>query len=221
MAAFRGPILGDDVKVLSADADIDTVTAVLATAECLVVDDGVSPGWRDALRLVPGGRSRPFRAILSTRTAYGMAAVRGIVAWAIGHGYLAPANRSRAESALLEAMANAIFHGNLGLPGLNRFGGDADAYFKIATERLADPEWGARPIFVTLTPVGRLLIVHVGDVGCGFRPEPDTRDVGTLAGRGRRIMKALAAIVRVSRGGRWTSLGFPMRDGSIVAGRRV
>jgi anti-sigma regulatory factor (Ser/Thr protein kinase) len=159
-----------------------------------------------------GPAARRIVVALDSRSALDRGVARGAMTEAVTAGLFASSDLHKVEAALREAVSNAVVHGNLGLPGLAAFGGDPGAFYAAIESRLADPDRGVRPILLRWARAGRLIVLHVDDAGEGFAPIPAGAGApGALSGRGMRIMRAFARTVRISRGGRRTSLGF--RDG--------
>lgn len=206
MAGNRGAI-----RVLDPPLSGDALTAALMDAACPVLDGALPEACRAVLAEAcwPCRRAL-FTAALAARSAYGATTARAVVAWAVRCGHLPDAERGAAETALNEALANAIIHGNLELPGLTAHGGEGEAFLDAIARRLDDDAYGLRPIALTWRRAGRLLLLHVDDAGQGYRPSvaagaPAGRPI---SGHGRILMTAFARHVRVSRGGRRISLGF-------------
>ncbi|MGQ9365505.1 ATP-binding protein [Azospirillum sp. ST 5-10] len=185
------------------------LAAILAGADRPVWDTAVPAHWAaQAARCWPP--RAPFAAVLTARAACRDGVVPAVVAWAAARGHLAESDRLAAETALSDALANAVLHGSLELPGRDRFGASLDAHFEAVAERLASDAYGLRPVGLTWRPAGRLLLIHVDDVGPGYAPPPHPALVPptALSGRGHLVMATTARRVRRSRGGRRTTLGF-------------
>ncbi|HEY0835505.1 MAG TPA: ATP-binding protein [Azospirillum sp.] len=189
----------------------DTLAAALTDADRPVLDGALTHGCRTALTAAGWPcRGALFTAALAARSAYCSATTPAVIAWAVRRGYLPAAAQGIAETVLCEALANAIVHGNLELPGLAAHGGACDAFLDAIAYRLDDDAFGLRPVVLTWRRAAGLLLLHVDDAGHGYPPPfpggalPDW----PVSGRGRTLMSAFARRVRVSRGGRRISLGF-------------
>ncbi|WP_448189549.1 ATP-binding protein [Azospirillum sp. sgz301742] len=189
----------------------DSLAAALAGAECPVLDGAVDERCSAVLldQRWPPPRTL-FAAVLATRTAYDGALVPSVVGWAVHHGHLPADRRCEAETALCEALANALIHGNLELPGLDAYGGDVNAFLADISVRLADDSYGLRPVGLMWRRTRRLLLLHVDDAGHGYKRSSLRRSAAAVpaSGRGWALMTAFARRVRVSRDGRRTTLGF-------------
>lgn len=194
------------------------VTA-LETATVPVADPALPDGWPERLgRRCPWPRRALFTAALTARTAHDGAVAPSVVGWAVRAGHLAGADRLAAEIVLSEALANAVLHGCLEMPGQKECAGDLDAYFELLDTRMRDDRFGLRPVALTWSMVGQpvsggggasLLVLHVEDAGSGFTmPHGSTLEKAALSGRGHFIISALVRRQRVSRGGRRLSIGF-------------
>lgn len=183
------------------------VARTLTDATGPVVDASLAPAVRHDPGFPLSRRSGRFCALLSAARVYRGGVAQGVVGWAVARGHIAAAALEVVETVVSEALANAVIHGNLGFPGLEASGTDFEGFYAGIEHRLALPDHGLRPIGITAAPVGRLLIIHVDDVGAGYQPVPPGSDTSALSGRGLTLMRAFARSIRVSRGGRRTSLG--------------
>ena len=118
-------------------------------------------------------------------------------------------------TAVHEAIANAILHGNLEMPGLAHDGTVALAdYFAELQRRLAEPTLARRRITIAVGWDAATVRVSVLDSGIGFAHDRVVRGLGRAArpvvagGRGLLLMRALADGVEYGRGGREVSLRF-------------
>lgn len=130
--------------------------------------------------------------------------------WGRAQGLWAADTATAVETALAEALTNAVVHGCLGLPGMAAFQPDPQAYFDAVAAGLADDGLGRRPVLLVVRRCVRLTVVHVADDGGGFRPA-DIRSgaAGAVSGRGLALIRGLSRRMRLSDGGRRTSLSFP------------
>lgn len=108
------------------------------------------------------------------------------------------------ESAVQEAIGNAVVHGSLGIPGNIRNSLAGLVQFSRRLEAgLADPALAAIPILVHAEWTDNALTVSVTDQGEGF--DPDTWEQpppGSRYGRGLPIIRAACSSVAFSDGGR-------------------
>ncbi|CAK0773848.1 hypothetical protein CCP2SC5_610006 [Azospirillaceae bacterium] len=155
-------------------------------------------------------RGALYTAVITARTAYMPGVAGAVVGWAVDNGHLAVQDESAARTALSEAIANSLFHGSLGLTGMDSYSADPDGYFEDIAARLNDEAYGASPIVIRWRRTPGRLWLHVEDAGRGG---PEIRSSQThsrrhLAGRGRNVMAAMAGVVRYTLNGRRTSMGF-------------
>lgn len=204
--------------VLETEADNKQVASVLRRAfspvwDQSIIDQPCSVKWRT--RWPP--RRAVYAVALATRTAAREGVVPSVIGWAVDNAYLAESKRLSSEMAFSDALSNAIIHGNLELTSMRAFAGSpnveadsADAYFATISERLASRAYGFRPIGITWRCGGKLMFLHVDDVGRGYDPQKPVAHASQdqFSGRGRLLMRALVRHVRISRGGSRLTLGF-------------
>ena len=182
---------------------------LLRRSQGRVIDPGIVPRWLSLLK--QPARGALYMAVITTRTACAPGVAGAVVGWAVDRGHLAVEDEPAAVTVLSEAIANSIVHGSLGVLGMDAYVADPDGYFAGIDERLADDDYGSRPIAILWRQAPGRLWLHVEDTGKGAtevgrqRPSCAPR----LAGRGKKIMAAMAAHVRYSLNGRRTSIGFP------------
>ncbi len=123
---------------------------------------------------------------------------------------LAPgADRDAVETALQEAVANAVIHGNLGLSSMEV--GTAAAmqrYAEALAGRLADPALAGRRVTVDARLAGKVLRLEVVDEGAGYdavEPRPDQP-----FGRGLGLVSRFASRCEVRDGGRRLCMEFDL-----------
>jgi CheY-like chemotaxis protein len=109
-------------------------------------------------------------------------------------GVCAPSERIRLGVGLGEALANAMYHGNLELNSSLRES-DGDSYHRLAEERRRQPPYRDRRIVVEVRMAPQKAVFVVRDEGCGFDPSalPDPTDPANLdkvTGRGILLMRA-------------------------------
>ncbi|NYZ17162.1 hypothetical protein HL658_31850 [Azospirillum sp. RWY-5-1] len=165
----------------------------------------------------------PRRALLAlalaARTVAGGLLPDQLTRWGRAHGLWAEDAAAAVETALAEALANAVVHGCLGLPGMAAFQPDPQAYFDAVDAGLADDRLARRPVFLVVRRCVRLTVVHVADRGAGFRPAVSGLAVsglaltgsgvaGAVSGRGLALIRGLTRRMRLSDGGRRISLSF-------------
>lgn len=123
---------------------------------------------------------------------------------------LAPgADRDAIETALQEAVANAVIHGNLGLDSLAVGTPEEMRRFAEAlAERLSDPALAGRRVSVDARMAGKVLRLEVSDEGSGYavvqhRP-------GQPFGRGLGLVSRFASRCEVRDGGRRLCMEFDL-----------
>lgn len=79
------------------------------------------------------------------------------------------------DMALMEALTNAVVHGNLGVSSESKLADDWDGYQQQINDRMADPVLFSRLVKVRANLVGNTLSLVVSDEGDGFVP-------GSIAG---------------------------------------
>lgn len=187
--------------LLPADAHGETLEEALARASGTVVD----PAAR--FETPPRRRAHGLLLVLSTRRALDPAVALGLARWAaLHHPLISPTDL--VATLVREAAVNASVHGNLGLPGLQGFGGDMDAYLTAINNALAHPDRAARPVVFVWRRCGRLLALHVCDNGVGFATPPPPTSGPTVSGNGLRLIRSIADRTHHSQGGRCLSVGF-------------
>ncbi|MGI6525501.1 MAG: response regulator [Bdellovibrionota bacterium] len=114
------------------------------------------------------------------------------------------------ELAFQEAVANSLEHGNLELDSVlkEQFDSDGKDYFsKLKAERLKDPKYGERKIFIAIKYRRDWLTISIRDEGRGFcfknigKKNLDTADIVTY-GRGMAILYSVMDKVLYRDGGR-------------------
>jgi anti-sigma regulatory factor (Ser/Thr protein kinase) len=125
-------------------------------------------------------------------------------------GLCAEADRTRIGIALEEALANALYHGNLEIGSALR-GTDDQAYYALIQERRRQPPYCDRRIHVEATLGGAGATFDVHDEGPGFDPSglPDPTDPENLekcSGRGILLMRTFMDEVRFNDRGNAVTL---------------
>lgn len=108
-------------------------------------------------------------------------------------GICEEADRTRIGVALEEALANALYHGNLEV-GSELRGEDDEAYYRIVQQRMRTPPYCDRRIHIRACLSRDQAVFQVRDEGPGFDPTslPDPTDPANLekaSGRGLLLMK--------------------------------
>lgn len=123
---------------------------------------------------------------------------------------LAPgADRDAIETALQEAVANAVIHGNLGLASMAV--GTPEEMRRFAeslAERLSDPALAGRRVTVGARMAGSVLRLEVSDEGSGYAAVQ--QKPGQPFGRGLGLVSRFANRCEVSDGGRRLSMEFDL-----------
>ncbi|MCG5239289.1 ATP-binding protein [Azospirillum doebereinerae] len=164
--------------------------------------------WSGAPAVEPG-----FYLSLTTGTAYGLQCAVLVCDELARRGGLPDGRRSNVELCLHEAIANAIVHGNLGIPSAAKSQPDGYRLFgRLLRERLGDPAAIRRRIDIFCRWSAAVLAVAVVDQGGGFDSAAPVAvaDGKAQSGRGFLFMRALASGVTVTDGGRCTVLRFDL-----------
>lgn len=154
--------------------------------------------------------------VLGTLSAYDLDVGAAFVEALLRRGLIRADALSRVRTALHEAIANAIIHGNLELPSPRRE--DAQDFVTFAeaiSERLLDPAYFNRCLTVCATAENRTLVLRIRNEGPGFNPStlrPD-RDHG-----GWSLILAGADTVAFDSGGHCLTLCLPLPDGAPLSG---
>jgi len=148
-------------------------------------------------------------------------------AWIAQHRAVPAETLSDMETAVHEAVCNALFHGNLGISSaeLEKLD-DVGGYFAALDAPLADPVLAARRVDIEARFMPGSVVVSVSDGGAGYDPV-DKRPIAGGAderpartGRGLPIIRSLASRHRVLDGGRTIAMTFVLPVVEI-AGRVV
>jgi len=117
------------------------------------------------------------------------------------------------ELALVEAVANALIHGNLGIgSGMRISAAGLREFNRVVAEALADSELASRWVAVTVQPAGAEgIIISVTDQGAGYAfhdlASPPV-NATTKSGRGLDLIRKLARKVEGANGGRTIKMHF-------------
>lgn len=193
--------MNDTPTPLPTDLSGTALEEALAQATGLVIDPAAAVGKP------PSVRANGVRVVLSSRRALDPSVALGLARWATTRHRLVPPTELVA-TLIREAAVNATVHGNLGLPGLQGFGGDLDGYLSAMDEALACPDRATRPVLFAWRSGERLLTLHVRDGGNGFASPPPPAVGPTVSGNGLRLIRSIADRTRHSQGGRCLSVGF-------------
>jgi CheY-like chemotaxis protein len=131
---------------------------------------------------------------LANDTAFFTPLVAHLQEESLALGVCDPSERIRLGVGLGEALANAMYHGNLQLDSSLRET-DGDGYHHLAEQRRQQPPYRDRRIVVEVRMVPQKAVFVVRDEGCGFDPKalPDPTDPANLdkvTGRGILLMRA-------------------------------
>ncbi|MEI6986997.1 MAG: ATP-binding protein [Rhodospirillaceae bacterium] len=154
-----------------------------------------------------------FYLSVTTSSAFGLQVAQLVTGALVSRAVLLPERRSVVELCLQEVVANAIIHGNLGIPSTAKDHPEGYRVFsQQVNNRLADPQLRLRRVDLFVRWSGAVLDISVLDQGAGFDANtvPTVVEGTSRSGRGFVFMRALARDVRVSDGGRCTSLRFAL-----------
>lgn len=152
-----------------------------------------------------------FYLSLTTGTAYGLQCAVLVCDELARRGVLGADRRGNVELCLHEAVANAIVHGNMGIPSSAKEQPEGFRLFgRLLKERLDDSDVRRRRLDIFARWNGDGLSIAVVDQGGGFDTSalPERADGSAHSGRGFLFMRALAKRVSVTDGGRCTVLHF-------------
>lgn len=152
-------------------------------------------------------RSGVLDLVLSAALLWRVNVSGGLVDWIVREMTLPSGAANRIRVVLDEALANALIHGALGIPGLSAFDGDSEAQRSSIEAKLGTAAYAAAPILVRLKCRGGRLFIHVDDWGQGYDPAAlPPPDPLSVSGRGLQVILAFAGRRRVGRGGRRMSV---------------
>ena len=158
-----------------------------------------------------------FYLSLTTGSAYGLQCAALVCDELARRDVLSPERRGTIELCLHEAIANALVHGNLGIPSSAKNQPEGYRVFsRMLQERLGDDAARGRRLDVFARwsggPNGGALSIAVVDQGCGFDTAslPTETEGNARSGRGFVFMRSLAKRVSVTDGGRCTVLHFDL-----------
>lgn len=154
-----------------------------------------------------------FYLSLTTGSAYGLQCAVLVCDELTRRGVLAPERRGNIELCLHEAIANALVHGNLGIPSSAKDQPEGYRIFsRMVQERLGDSAVRRRRLDIFARWSSGGLSIAVVDQGGGFDTSalPTDTDGRARSGRGFVFMRTLAKRVSVTDGGRCTVLHFDL-----------
>lgn len=154
-----------------------------------------------------------FYLSLTTGTAYSLSCAPLVCDELARRGVLTPERRPNVELCLHEAIANALVHGNLGVPSAAKDVPDGFRVFgQMVKDRLSDGAVRRRRLDVFARWNSGSLTIAVVDQGSGFDTTAIRAEVegGARSGRGFVFMRTLAKRVGVTDGGRCTVLHFDL-----------
>ncbi|WP_448204434.1 ATP-binding protein [Azospirillum sp. sgz302134] len=202
--------------MLVAQADRDSVREALDQNSFLTVElteredttGAIDGDWLGAPPVDQG-----FYLSLTTGTAYGLQCAVLVCDELVRRGVLRPERRGNIELCLHEAIANAIVHGNMGIPSSTKDQPEGYRLFsQMLRERLGDNAVRGRRLDLFARWNAESLSIAVVDQGGGFDTSslPERADTGAHSGRGFLFMRTLAKRVSVTDGGRCTVLHFDL-----------
>ncbi|HYD30471.1 MAG TPA: ATP-binding protein [Azospirillaceae bacterium] len=154
-----------------------------------------------------------FYLSLTTATAMGMRSAVLVCDALHERGVLSKARRPNIELCLHEAVANALVHGNLGVPSSVKAQPEGYKLFsQLIHDRLEDAAARRRRVEIFARWDDESLVLGVADQGGGFDLAclPAKNDENAPSGRGFLFMRELTTSVNVTDGGRCTSMCFPV-----------
>lgn len=163
----------------------------------------------------------PFFLSLTTETLVSVRGAMVICNTLVARGILGREQRANVELCLQEAVANAVVHGNLGVPSnAKRQEHGYRAFSHMIGERLHVPELRRRRVDIFARWDAQHITLGVADQGSGYdldalrRVRHESRR--SPSGRGFLFMQALADAVDIGDGGRRIALRFS-RTGAKLA----
>lgn len=190
----------------------EPLEAALAPPTVICVEqEAGAPAPEAAAGIAPGA---PWLSLsLITATAYHVPVAHAFVTALDTRLHLHLPERPRIETALHEAVVNAILHGNLGLPSPTGNGFAAiDGLERQLQDRLRNDDIRQRRVFVGAHWSAVCVSVCVGDEGMGYDAGAVAADPLTATsfpnGRGRSLIGCLSDGVEVVEDGRCTWLEF-------------
>lgn len=187
--------------------DLSLISMCFAGAPAIYIEKGLrEPEW-----LVPFAEGEEKHVVaMSSRAASADGVSRAVTFGISRHISIAKDVGERVQTALQEAVVNAVAHGNLALSSqMRRDLPGCEQFEKMVAERLKVPDFASLPLAISVTARRDAIDVSVRDSGAGYavRERSDTSDV-SLYGRGLKIIGAMADTVTTREGGRNISMRF-------------
>lgn len=201
MAKSSKTIDGISVTILS---DIDD--AKIANALRGPTQICAETGTEDFLQEIKG----VLVLVLTTATAFTTDPATIVADIAIERNWIPAPRRSDLRLALHEALANGLLHGNLGLAASHNAQnpGDFMEHARLLEERLAQPEYGGKPIAISLSWNDPICEIAICDSGEGFTPGPRQAKPGERLGEGLNLIASHCDHMRFEAGGRRLILAY-------------
>lgn len=117
----------------------------------------------------------------------------------------------RIETALSEAVSNALVHGNLSLGSTARDIGDFEAHDAAIAEALSDPAKAHRMLLLVARRTTEGIDILLRDAGDGFDPRQTNPEASGGSGRGVDLIQSLADRVTYEDGGRSICMSFRLQ----------
>jgi hypothetical protein len=146
---------------------------------------------------------------LSTARAYANGIAQCFVDAIAQRITLGQSARDRIETALNEAVANAVIHGNLEIASRAMVAAAAlTPPQDLVAEQLQSSAHAERRVTIGAGWTDRSLTIFVADEGRGYQEKPPPSDTALSHGRGLMIQRAFAESVSLSEGGRRIDMSF-------------
>jgi anti-sigma regulatory factor (Ser/Thr protein kinase) len=207
------PLAGGFVTLLVPPVTEETLAEAFSPRTRLAAELIPASGFPDHEHLAACASCRHM-LLISSATAFSVPVPRIIASLLRRTTPAAEGVLQSVEFALHEAMANAVLHGNFGLPSMPTAETSAlEKYVRMLDERLAEPQFALRRLRLTVDWNASELRIAVRDSGDGFC-HPDTWEtaaeplVGSPSGRGIALMQSLVDNLEFSDGGREVTLIF-------------
>jgi anti-sigma regulatory factor (Ser/Thr protein kinase) len=197
-------VVGRPILLCGLLPDPDTLPANIAG----VIEDTGQP-VEDVLAAIDAATASSLYVNLSSTTAYRAPLATLVSLWACRHTGLS--NSEPVETALQEAIANAVIHGNLELNGIPDLSIEAlDAFSNELRRRLNDSPHAERRVEITVQVDPGLRII-VTDQGAGFDFNGRlSTDGGSRSafGRGLKLIESSSSGLHFGLGGRQIIMDF-------------
>lgn len=187
--------------------DLSLISKCFAGAPAIFVEKGlIEPDW---LETFAEGEDKHVLA-MSSRTASANGVSRAVTFGIGRHLNISKDVGERVQTALQEAIVNAVAHGNLALSSqIRRDLPGCEQFERMIAERLKVSVYAALPLAISVTAGPDAIDISVKDSGAGYsiRESFVTSDA-SLFGRGLKIIGAMADSVMTRDGGRQISMRF-------------